>query len=219
MHYLLRHRDVPGINAMSVYVGHRGYDGLRRAMSMPRTAVVEEVANSGLRGRGGAGFPTGRKWSLLDRSQPARYLVVNADWAEPVTFEDRELIEHNPHQIIEGALITAYTLNATEGFIFVRGELLTGYESLLRARDAGYIGSHIFNSEYSINLRRGNRPAGVHRGAARPSPYQASLPSPGWIIWTAHRRQQCGNGCQHSGHHHQRGGLVSELRHQRITGD
>lgn len=156
MHYLLRHRDVPGINSLSVYAGHQGYDGLRRAVSMDRAAVLEEVSHSGLRGRGGAGFPTGRKWSFLDQSQPERYVVVNADEAEPGTFKDRELIEHNPHQVIEGALIAAYALNAAEAFIFVRGELLAGYESLLRARDearqAGCIGSHILDSTFSINL-------------------------------------------------------------------
>lgn len=156
MHYLLRHRDVPGIQALVTYVGHGGYEGLRRAVSMSQDAVLEEVAQSGLRGRGGAGFPTGRKWSFLNQSSSERYLVVNADEAEPGTFKDRELIENNPHQVIEGALIAAYALRATDAFIFVRGELLTGYESLLRARnearDAGYIGSHIFHSDYSIHL-------------------------------------------------------------------
>ncbi|MDA8205852.1 MAG: NADH-quinone oxidoreductase subunit NuoF [Thermaerobacter sp.] len=156
MHYLLRHRDVPGMDSLRVYLNQQGYQGLRRALSMDPTAVLDEVSRSGLRGRGGAGFPTGRKWSFLDQSQPVRYLVVNADEAEPGTFKDRELIEHNPHQVIEGALIAAYALNAAEAFIFVRGELLQGYESLLRARNearqAGYIGNHILGSAFSINL-------------------------------------------------------------------
>ncbi len=157
MYYLLRHRDVPGIESLDVYAHHQGYSGLRRALSMDRADLLEEVSRSGLRGRGGAGFPTGRKWSFLDQSQPERYLVVNADEAEPGTFKDRELVENNPHQVIEGTLIAAYALNAAEAFIFVRGELLAGYESLLRARDeariAGYVGSHIFGSDCSVTLK------------------------------------------------------------------
>lgn len=156
MHYLLRHRDVPGIASLPIYLRHGGYEGLKRALAMPREAVIEEVTQSGLRERGGAGFPTGRKWSLLDPSNPERYIVVNADEAEPGTFKDRELIEYDPHQVIEGALIAAYALNATEAFIFVRGELLAGYEALVAARNearaAGLIGPHIFHSNFSVNL-------------------------------------------------------------------
>ncbi|NMP23675.1 NADH-quinone oxidoreductase subunit NuoF [Sulfobacillus harzensis] len=156
MHYLLRHRDIPNLDQLSVYRDHGGYDGLRQAVSQDAERVLDEVSRSGLRGRGGAGFPTGRKWSFLDRSAPTRYLV-GADEAEPGTFKDRELIEHNPHQVIEGALIAAYALKAEDAFIFVRGELLNGYESLLRARDeakqAGYIGPTIFGSSFSVNLR------------------------------------------------------------------
>ncbi len=157
MHYLLRHRDIPGLDQLHVYRDHGGYEGLREALSKTPEDVLEIVSQSGLRGRGGAGFPTGRKWSFLDRSVPTRYFVVNADEAEPGTFKDRELVEHNPHQVIEGALIAAYALKAEDAYIFVRGELLTGYEALLRARDealrAGYIGSHIFGSTFSASLR------------------------------------------------------------------
>ncbi len=156
MYSLLRHRDIPGLDDLAVYRRHEGYEGLHRALSMEPAQVVDWVSKSGLRGRGGAGFPTGRKWSFLDQNQPARYLVVNADEAEPGTFKDRELIEWNPHQVVEGALIAAYALNASEAFIFVRGELLAGFEALCRARDqareAGLIGSRIFGTEYSINL-------------------------------------------------------------------
>jgi NADH-quinone oxidoreductase subunit F len=156
MHYLLRNRDIQGIESLDVYRESQGYEGLRTAINMDRDKVIRTVQNSGLRGRGGAGFPTGRKWSFLDQSQSQRYIVVNADEAEPGTFKDRELIEHNPHQVIEGALIAAYALNATKAFIFVRGELLTGYESLLRAKNEaqghGYVGSHLFGSDFSISL-------------------------------------------------------------------
>ncbi len=140
----------PKLDQLSVYRDHGGYEGLQRAGAHDSQWVRDEVSRAGLRGRGGAGFPTGRKWNFLDQSAPARYLVVNPDEAEPGTFKDRDLIEHNPHQVLEGALIAAYALNAAEAFIFVRGELLSGYESLLRARDetaqAGYLGSHIFGS-------------------------------------------------------------------------
>lgn len=157
MHYLLRHRDIPELDQLSVYRDHGGYEGLRRAVAHDSQWVRDEVSRAGLRGRGGAGFPTGRKWSFLDQSAPARYMVVNADEAEPGTFKDRELIEHNPHQVLEGTLIAAYALNAAEAFIFVRGELLSGYESLLRACGeavhAGYLGPYIFGSSLSVTLR------------------------------------------------------------------
>jgi NADH-quinone oxidoreductase subunit F len=156
MHYLLRHRDIPKLDQLHVYRDHDGHEGLREALSKTPEEVLEIVSQSGLRGRGGAGFPTGRKWSFLDRSVPTRYFVVNADEAEPGTFKDRELVEHNPHQAIEGALIAAYVLKAEDAYIFVRGELLTGYEALLRAHDealrAGYIGSHIFGSTFPARL-------------------------------------------------------------------
>lgn len=162
MHYLLRNRDILGIESLEIYRQHQGYEGLHRAVSMNRETVIEEVQNSGLRGRGGAGFPTGKKWSFLDQNQPKRYIVVNADEAEPGTFKDRELVEHNPHQVIEGTLIAAYALNVTKAFIFVRGELLAGYEALLRARNeaqmASYIGSRVFGSDLSISL-------GIYRSA------------------------------------------------------
>lgn len=144
MHILLRHRDIPDLYRLPVCQAHQGYEGLRQAHQMAPATVRDVVTRSGLRGRGGAGFPTGRKWSFLDYQAPVRYFVVNIDEAEPGTFKDRELAEHNPHQIIEGALIGAYAIEAPAAFIFVRGELLTAYEVLVRARDearsAGLIG-------------------------------------------------------------------------------
>lgn len=156
MHFLLRHRDVPQLDNIAQYEAHGGYQGLRLALGMTPGEVRELVSKSGLRGRGGAGFPTGRKWQFLNYSVATRYFVVNGDEAEPGTFKDRELIEHNPHQVIEGALIGAYATEATEAFIFVRGELLEGYESLIRAREqaraAGYVGTQVLGSTFSCRL-------------------------------------------------------------------
>src|SRR5579859_2270837 len=102
---VLRSKAVPGISAIDTYIANGGYEGLKAALTMTPEEVGKVVSDSGLRGRGGAGFPTGRKWSFLppQASNPRpRYLCVNADESEPGTFHDRELIEENPHQAIEG---------------------------------------------------------------------------------------------------------------------
>ncbi len=144
------------MDRIAQYVAHGGYQGLRLALRMTPGEVREIISSSGLRGRGGAGFPTGKKWGFLNYSVATRYFVINGDEAEPGTFKDRELIECNPHQVIEGALIGAYAIEATEVFIFIRGELLEGYESLVRARDqaraAGYVGTHVLGSPLSCRL-------------------------------------------------------------------
>jgi NADH-quinone oxidoreductase subunit F len=162
-HYLLRHRDVPGIRSLSVYEAHEGYAGLKKALAeFQPEQLVELCKASGLRGRGGAGFPTGLKWSFLPKDGRPRVLVVNADEGEPGTFKDRELIEHNPHQLVEGMLITAYAIQAPESYVYIRGEFLHGYEVLRRAIDeaaqAGYLGENILGSGFSHRMF-------VYRGA------------------------------------------------------
>ncbi|MDR1497218.1 MAG: NADH-quinone oxidoreductase subunit NuoF [Puniceicoccales bacterium] len=116
------------------YLRHGGYAAFRKALTMEPAAIREEVRVSGLRGRGGAGFPTGVKWSFLDRkSGKPVYLIVNADESEPGTFKDRRLIYHDPHQIIEGTLIAARAIEARRVFIYVRGEFQNGARILERA--------------------------------------------------------------------------------------
>ena len=115
-----------------------------------------------MRGRGGAGFPTGRKWQFLPNNGRPRYLVCNSDEAEPGTFKDRMLIEYTPHQVIEGILIASYAIGSHHAFIYIRGEFKRGYEifmaALDEARRAGYVGQKLFGTDYSIELT-------VHRGA------------------------------------------------------
>ena len=137
------------------YLATGGYEGLRRALTMTPEAVAEEVNRASLLGRGGAGFPAGRKWSML-RQAPTSYLVVNGDESEPATFKDHLLIERDPHQIIEGSLITAYAIGASQIFIFCRGEFALGLERLQAACNEAYaygaIGKNIFGASFSIDL-------------------------------------------------------------------
>ena len=132
-----------------------GYDGLRKALSMTPGQVHDEVNAASLLGRGGAGFPAGRKWSMR-RPAETTYLVVNGDESEPATFKDHMLIERDPHQIIEGAVIAAYAVGAAAAFIFCRGEFALGYERLLQACDEAYgqgmLGSDILGSGFSLDL-------------------------------------------------------------------
>ena len=142
-------------HTLSRFLETGGYDGLKKALSMPREDVAEEVNKASLLGRGGAGFPAGRKWSML-RSAPTSYLVINGDESEPATFKDHLLVERDPHQILEGALICAYAIGASQIFIFCRGEFALGLERLQQACNEAYgigaIGKHIFGTPFSIDL-------------------------------------------------------------------
>lgn len=137
------------------YLATGGYEGLRKALSMTREEVAAEVDAASLLGRGGAGFPAGRKWSML-RKAPTTYLVINGDESEPATFKDHLLIERDPHQIIEGVLICAYAIGAAQAFIYVRGEFALGLERMQQALNEAYehgaVGSKIFGSDFSIDL-------------------------------------------------------------------
>lgn len=138
------------------------YSALEQALTMEPAKIVEEVKTSGLRGRGGAGFGAGQKWSFLPKDVFPRYLAVNADEGEPSTFKDHMLIERDPHQIIEGAAITAFAIQAHHAFIYIRGEFGLGAERLQQAvADAyanGFLGKDILGSGFDLELI-------VHRGA------------------------------------------------------
>jgi NADH-quinone oxidoreductase subunit F len=135
-----------------------GYAGLRKALSLSPDQVREEVTRSGLRGRGGAGFPTGQKWSFVqaDASEP-HYFVVNADEKEPGTMKDRMLLEGDPHQILEGAMIAAYAIRAQVAYVFLRREYRAGAAALSRAieeaRGRGYLGQRILGSSFDVEIR------------------------------------------------------------------
>jgi NADH-quinone oxidoreductase subunit F len=146
---------------LSVYEGeHEGYQALRKAIRMQPKDVVQELKASGLRGRGGAGFPTGLKWSFMPQDTPenkhVRYLVANADEGEPGTFKDRAILECNPHQLIEGMLIAAWAMQCCKGFIYFRGEF--GWlrrkmdAAIQEAREAGYLGAGILGSSLCFDL-------------------------------------------------------------------
>lgn len=156
---LLIHNDkVPGINTYDVYRAHGGYASVEKALkSMAPDQVTEEVKKSGLRGRGGAGFPTGMKWSFLAKPEGVpRYLVCNADESEPGTFKDRYLMEKIPHALIEGMITSSYALGANQSYIYIRGEYFYVSRILEQAiREAyanGWLGKNILGTNYSLDL-------------------------------------------------------------------
>lgn len=155
---LLEHIRVPGINTFEVYRKQGGYASVEKALkTMTPDAVTEEVKKSGLRGRGGAGFPAGLKWSFLDRkSEKPRYLVCNADESEPGTFKDRYLMEKIPHLLIEGMITSSYALGAKTSYIYVRGEYMYVIRILEKAIEEayanGFLGKNILGTDYALDL-------------------------------------------------------------------
>ena len=148
---------------LSAYEERGGYDALKKALGMAPEAVVEEVKDSGLRGRGGAGFPTGMKWGFIPQDNPKpKYLVVNADESEPGTCKDIPLMMASPHTLVEGVIISSYAIRANTAFIYVRGEVLHVVRRLQRAVEEAYLGGHlgknIHDSGYDLDLV-------VHAGA------------------------------------------------------
>jgi NADH-quinone oxidoreductase subunit F len=161
---LLRNIDVPDSHTLAVYKARGGYRAWEKvARHMTPEQLTEEIKASGLRGRGGAGFPTGMKWGFVPKDSPKpKYLVCNADESEPGTFKDRLIIEKDPHAMIEGTLIAAYAIRSHTAFIYIRGELALGAKILERAiadaAQAGYIGKNILGTGYDLDLI-------LHRGA------------------------------------------------------
>ncbi len=155
---LLHDSQIPGIDTFEVYRQHGGYESVEKALkTMSANDVVEEVKRSGLRGRGGAGFPTGMKWGFLDRSgTKPRYLVCNADESEPGTFKDRHLMAAIPHRLIEGVIVSSYALGANTAYIYVRGELMTVIrqleQAIAEAHANGFLGERILGTDYSLNI-------------------------------------------------------------------
>lgn len=148
---------------INVYRDRGGYKQWERAVRELKPAdVLEACDKSQLRGRGGAGFPTGRKWSFLPKNDAPRYLVCNCDEAEPGTFKDHMLLEQTPHLVLEGILLGAYGINSHHAFIYIRGEFKEGYAIFMRAleeaRAAGFVGKNLFGTGYDLEVT-------VHRGA------------------------------------------------------
>ncbi|MEO2216502.1 NADH-quinone oxidoreductase subunit NuoF [Chromobacterium vaccinii] len=144
---------------LDAYVARGGYQALRRILDskMTQEDVIAEVKNSGLRGRGGAGFPTGLKWSFMPRSFPGdKYVVCNTDEGEPGTFKDRDIIRYNPHSLIEGMIIAGYAMGTKAGYNYIHGEIFEDYvlfeEALEEARKAGFLGQNILGSGFNFDL-------------------------------------------------------------------
>ena len=161
---IFKHIDEPGYtNDIDCYLKHGGYDQLKKAFSMKPEEICAEVLESGVRGRGGAGFPAGMKWKFLDRkSGKPIYLICNCDESEPGTFKDRQIVHQDPHQLIEGMMCAAYAIQANLAFIYIRGEFFEGYKILERAieeaRAKKFVGDNILGSDYSCDII-------IHRGA------------------------------------------------------
>jgi NADH-quinone oxidoreductase subunit F len=160
---LSRHFGDAGARSFGGWVQRGGYEGLKKALGLTRDQVVDEIKASGLRGRGGAGFPTGLKWSFMPREvTKPHYLVCNADESEPGTFKDREIIRWTPHQLIEGCAVAAHAIAAERIYIYIRGEFTAEYRILTAAVEEAYqggaLGANVFGSGRRMDVV-------VHRGA------------------------------------------------------
>jgi len=173
---ILKHADQPGYTPdIECYLRHGGYESLKKALAMPpldlpdgkqkspQEQIRDDVKLSGLRGRGGAGFSCGLKWSFVDRrSGKPIYLICNADESEPGTFKDRQIIHKDPHQLIEGMIISCFANDVKLAYIYIRGEMPKGAKllnvALKEARAKGFLGKNIFDSGYDLEIH-------VHRGA------------------------------------------------------
>jgi NADH-quinone oxidoreductase subunit F len=145
--------------SLATYVANGGYQALRRVVTeqVSGEAIIAELKTSALRGRGGAGFPTGLKWSFMPRAFPGdKYIVCNSDEGEPGTFKDRDILRYNPHQLIEGMAIAGYVLGAKVGYNYIHGEIFEIYEiferALREAREAGYLGDNLFDTDFCFQL-------------------------------------------------------------------
>ena len=156
-HLLLRHRDIPDIGKLDVYKKNGGFEAFKKAVtSLKPQEVTDAVKASGLRGRGGAGFPTGIKWSFIPNNNWPHYVVANADESEPGTFKDREIMECNPFQFLEGVAITAYAVGANAAYIYLRGEFWTVAaildKKIAEMQKAGFLGDNLFGSDFSLRI-------------------------------------------------------------------
>jgi hypothetical protein len=159
---LTRNIGIPNSETIRVYLERGGYSALKKALTLTPEEVTAEIRESGLRGRGGAGFPAGLKWGFMPKGDQVKYVCINTDEGEPGTFKDRLLVEHDPHSIIEGTIIAAYAVGAQRAFVYIRGEFFLGVKRWIKAIDAayqhGYLGKDILGSGFDLDMS-------VHRGA------------------------------------------------------
>jgi NADH-quinone oxidoreductase subunit F len=160
---LLKHSDDPATQTLAGYKKAGGYSGLAKALKMERQAVIDEVKTSGLRGRGGAGFPSWIKWNGLPKEKiKPHYVLCNADEGEPGTFKDKMLMETAPFQLIEGMTIAGFAVQGDVGYIYIRGEFIDAAKALRKAIDEAYannlLGKNILGTDFSYDLH-------IHLGA------------------------------------------------------
>src|SRR5271170_2311702 len=161
---IYRHVDEPGYTTdLACYQRHGGYEILRKAILRKPEEICQDVKDSGLKGRGGAGFPTGVKWGFLDRkSGKPVYLICNADESEPGTYKDRQIIYKDPHQMLEGMIIACYSNNVHLAYIYIRGEFTLGAKilekAIAEAKAKNYLGKNICGTGYDLEIY-------IHRGA------------------------------------------------------
>ncbi len=170
LNLLYENRDVQNIENLDVYEAHGGYQGLRRAVTLERQAVIDEIKTSGLRGRGGAGFPTWIKWNGLPKNfDKPHYIICNADEGEPGTYKDRELLLKLPHLLVEGMIVAGYACCGTAGYIYIRGEYVEPAWQIRKAIDQaykqGYLGKNIlgiegFNFDLYVHMGAGSYECG-----------------------------------------------------------
>jgi len=160
---LTRNIHRPNSERIGVYLAHGGYQAVRKALTLAPEEIIEMVKRSGLRGRGGAGFPAGVKWGFMPKdTDTPKIVAVNTDEGEPGTFKDREIVERDPHQVIEGVIIAAYAVGASRAYVYIRGEFFLGVKRWIKAIDDayehGFLGENILGSGLNLDLS-------VHRGA------------------------------------------------------
>lgn len=156
-------KNIQNFHDIDIYIKNGGYNALKKALGMKPEEIIDEVKKSGLRGRGGACFPTGLKWSFMpQKTDKPKYLCCNGDESEPASFKDREIFERNPHQFIEGSIIASFAMGVKTAYVYIRGEYYTWIVKLQKAIDDAYskgmLGNNILGSGYSLDMY-------IHRGA------------------------------------------------------
>jgi len=157
---ILKNINIPDSFKLSAYINSGGYQALKKALEMTPDALIQMVKDSGLRGRGGAGFSTGLKWSFIPKDATLqKYLCCNADEGEPGTFKDRAIIEYDPHQLVEGMIIASYAIGADTSYIYIRGEFAFGADRLeaaiKEAYQKNYLGKNILGSKFNHDMSTG----------------------------------------------------------------
>ncbi len=210
-----------------------GYAALRKALDAHPDDLIQLIKDSGLRGRGGAGFPTGLKWGFIPQGDgKPHYLVVNADEGEPGTCKDLPLMTHDPHSLIEGVIIASYAIRANRAFIYIRGEAVHAARRLRNAVDeayaAGYLGKNILGSRLRpgpggaqrrrrVHLRRGDGAAGLAGGLPRPAPAAPAVPGHARPLRQPDGRQQRRHHRQRAVHRARRRRLVEDHGHGEVV--